>query len=245
MAGLYKQTAQRRPRGPARHARSTPRRGAHARSRGRRVRALLTRRSTRSRCRQVARRPAAAGGARARRGVEATPAVPGRALLGLEQRGGRPAHGLAARAQPEPAPASCWSRTTWIWSPWRPASMCCASARSSPAARSTTSRPTRACATPTSGCDRCCDVENLEAGYGGLPVLHGVTLGVDRNESVAIIGANGAGKSTLVRAICGLLPATAGRVLHDGRADQRRRRPTSAPGTGSPWSWRTAICSAS
>jgi branched-chain amino acid transport system ATP-binding protein/nonpolar-amino-acid-transporting ATPase len=59
-------------------------------------------------------------------------------------------------------------------------------------------------------------VENLEAGYGGLPVLHAVTLGVDRNESVAIIGPNGAGKSTLVRAICGLLPVAAGRVLHDG-----------------------------
>jgi len=61
-------------------------------------------------------------------------------------------------------------------------------------------------------------VEHMEAGYGGLPVLHGVSIGVDRNESVAIIGANGAGKSTLVRAICGLLPVAAGRVLHDGVA---------------------------
>jgi len=60
-------------------------------------------------------------------------------------------------------------------------------------------------------------VENIEAGYGGLPVLHGVSLGVERNESVAIIGANGAGKSSLVRAICGLLPVGAGRVMHDGK----------------------------
>jgi ABC-type branched-subunit amino acid transport system ATPase component len=59
-------------------------------------------------------------------------------------------------------------------------------------------------------------VEGIEAGYGGLPVLHGVSIDVERNESVAIIGANGAGKSTLVRAICGLLPVTAGSVLHDG-----------------------------
>ena len=52
-------------------------------------------------------------------------------------------------------------------------------------------------------------VENLDAGYGGLPVLKGVSLSIERNESVALIGANGAGKSTLVRAICGLLrPAT-------------------------------------
>jgi branched-chain amino acid transport system ATP-binding protein/nonpolar-amino-acid-transporting ATPase len=60
-------------------------------------------------------------------------------------------------------------------------------------------------------------VENIEAGYGGLPVLHGVTLRIERNESVAIIGPNGAGKSSLVRAICGLLPVAAGQVVHDGK----------------------------
>jgi branched-chain amino acid transport system ATP-binding protein/nonpolar-amino-acid-transporting ATPase len=63
-------------------------------------------------------------------------------------------------------------------------------------------------------------VENIEAGYGGMPVLRGVTLGIERNESVAIIGANGAGKSTLVRSICGLLPLSAGRITHDGREIQ-------------------------
>ena len=61
-------------------------------------------------------------------------------------------------------------------------------------------------------------VERIEAGYGGLPVLRGVSLAIERNEAVAIIGANGAGKSTLVRAICGLLPLTAGRITRDGRA---------------------------
>jgi branched-chain amino acid transport system ATP-binding protein/nonpolar-amino-acid-transporting ATPase len=60
-------------------------------------------------------------------------------------------------------------------------------------------------------------VENLEAGYGGLPVLKGVSVSIGRNESVALIGANGAGKSTLVRAICGLLPATSGKITHDGQ----------------------------
>lgn len=59
-------------------------------------------------------------------------------------------------------------------------------------------------------------VENIEAGYGGLPVLRGVSLAIERNEAVALIGANGAGKSTLVRAICGLLPTTGGRITHDG-----------------------------
>jgi ABC-type branched-subunit amino acid transport system ATPase component len=60
-------------------------------------------------------------------------------------------------------------------------------------------------------------VDNIEAGYGGIPVLHEVSLAIDRNESVAIIGANGAGKSTLVRAICGLLPISAGRITHDDK----------------------------
>jgi len=59
-------------------------------------------------------------------------------------------------------------------------------------------------------------VESIEAGYGGLPVLRGVSLAIERNEAVAIIGANGAGKSTLVRALCGLLPVSAGRITRDG-----------------------------
>jgi ABC-type branched-subunit amino acid transport system ATPase component len=63
-------------------------------------------------------------------------------------------------------------------------------------------------------------VDDLEAGYGGIPVLHQVSLAIDRNESVAIIGANGAGKSTLVRAICGLLPVAGGRITHDGEEIQ-------------------------
>jgi len=60
-------------------------------------------------------------------------------------------------------------------------------------------------------------VDNLEAGYGGVSVLRGVSLAIERNEAVAIIGANGAGKSTLVRALCGLLPARSGSITHHGR----------------------------
>jgi len=63
-------------------------------------------------------------------------------------------------------------------------------------------------------------VEQVEAGYGGLPVLNGVSIAIERNEAVALIGANGAGKSTLVRAICGLLPTTGGRITHDGKEIQ-------------------------
>jgi len=61
-------------------------------------------------------------------------------------------------------------------------------------------------------------VDRIDAGYGNMPVLRGVSLEVAPKESVAIIGANGAGKSTLVRAICGLLPLSGGDVQLDGRS---------------------------
>lgn len=60
------------------------------------------------------------------------------------------------------------------------------------------------------------EVENLDAGYGETPVLREVSLRVAANETVAVIGANGAGKSTLVAALCGLIPARAGRIVLAG-----------------------------
>ncbi|MGO4666935.1 ABC transporter ATP-binding protein [Bosea sp. 2RAB26] len=59
-------------------------------------------------------------------------------------------------------------------------------------------------------------IQSLQAGYGALPVLHGIEMSVGRNEAVAIVGPNGAGKTTLVRTLCGLVRPMAGRVLKDG-----------------------------
>jgi branched-chain amino acid transport system ATP-binding protein len=56
-------------------------------------------------------------------------------------------------------------------------------------------------------------VRNLEAGYGKLRVLRGVSLHVSPGEIVIIIGANGAGKSTLLRAISGVIRPHSGEVL--------------------------------
>ena len=57
----------------------------------------------------------------------------------------------------------------------------------------------------------------LTAGYGDVPVIHGVDLAVREGQLVAVVGPNGAGKSTLLKAILGLARVMGGRVLADGR----------------------------
>src|SRR2546425_12634170 len=59
-------------------------------------------------------------------------------------------------------------------------------------------------------------LDGLEAGYGDLTAVSGVSLEVRRGEAVALIGSNGAGKTTTLRAICGLLPVRAGRIEFEG-----------------------------
>lgn len=59
-------------------------------------------------------------------------------------------------------------------------------------------------------------VENLRAGYGGEPVLQGVSLHVGKGEIVAVIGRNGVGKSTLMRALMGLIPVSQGSIALNG-----------------------------
>ena len=49
-------------------------------------------------------------------------------------------------------------------------------------------------------------LDAVDAGYGHLQVLHGVTLRVGADEIVSLIGPNGAGKTTVIRAILGLVP---------------------------------------
>jgi len=53
-------------------------------------------------------------------------------------------------------------------------------------------------------------LKSVQAGYGRLPVLKGVSLHVRQGEVVTLIGGNGAGKSTILRTICGLLRARKG-----------------------------------
>ena len=60
---------------------------------------------------------------------------------------------------------------------------------------------------------RVLSTSRLSAGYGAVPVLHGIDIEVRQGELVALLGANGAGKSTTMRAVSGLLRPVAGRIM--------------------------------
>jgi branched-chain amino acid transport system ATP-binding protein len=60
-------------------------------------------------------------------------------------------------------------------------------------------------------------VQGLKVSYGEIEVIHGIDLHIRAGEIVALVGANGAGKSTTLAALCGLVPACAGRVVYAGR----------------------------
>ena len=55
-------------------------------------------------------------------------------------------------------------------------------------------------------------VENIEAGYGAVRVLHGVSMHVEQGESVVLLGSNGNGKSTLIKCITGIVQPSGGRI---------------------------------
>ncbi|SDR02976.1 urea ABC transporter ATP-binding subunit UrtE [Thermostaphylospora chromogena] len=67
-------------------------------------------------------------------------------------------------------------------------------------------------------------VDRLCAGYGSARVLFDVSLEVEPGRLVCVMGRNGVGKTTLLNTIMGVLPATAGSVVFDGR-DVTRCRP--------------------
>jgi branched-chain amino acid transport system ATP-binding protein len=61
-------------------------------------------------------------------------------------------------------------------------------------------------------------LDAVAAGYGDLLAIRSMSLEIHAGECVALIGANGAGKTTTLRAISGLLPLRAGRILFDGHS---------------------------
>jgi branched-chain amino acid transport system ATP-binding protein len=56
-------------------------------------------------------------------------------------------------------------------------------------------------------------ISGLDAGYGAVSVLHGVTLTVHDGETVALLGTNGNGKSTLMKCVMGMVRPSAGSIV--------------------------------
>ena len=60
------------------------------------------------------------------------------------------------------------------------------------------------------------EIESLHCRYGKVNAVRDLSMVVNKGELVTLIGANGAGKSTTLKAISGLLPPAAGRIVFEG-----------------------------
>jgi len=87
------------------------------------------------------------------------------------------------------------------------------------------------------------NVTDLTVAYDNKPVLWDIDLNVPRGVLMAIVGPNGAGKTTLIKAIQGLVPITAGRVLIFGKRYHENRKLVSyVPQRGSvDWDFPTSV----
>ncbi len=60
-------------------------------------------------------------------------------------------------------------------------------------------------------------IEHLSCHYGVIQALNDVTINIEKKGIYAIIGANGAGKSSLINVLSGLVPASSGKVVFEGK----------------------------
>jgi branched-chain amino acid transport system ATP-binding protein len=56
-------------------------------------------------------------------------------------------------------------------------------------------------------------IRDIEAGYGAVRALHGVSLDLEQGETVALLGTNGNGKSTLMKCLMGMVKPTRGSIV--------------------------------
>jgi len=68
------------------------------------------------------------------------------------------------------------------------------------------------------GDDIVLSMQNIDAAYGRVPVLHGINIDLPRGKTVAVVGESGSGKSTAARVITGLLPPNEGSIIFNGEA---------------------------
>ena len=70
--------------------------------------------------------------------------------------------------------------------------------------------------------DNILELANVEASYGPVQALRGVTLSVPKGKIVTVLGANGAGKSTILKTISGIIDPSKGQVRFEGGEIQSR-----------------------
>jgi branched-chain amino acid transport system ATP-binding protein len=66
------------------------------------------------------------------------------------------------------------------------------------------------------------ELANIEASYGPVQALRGVTLAVPKGKIVTVLGANGAGKSTILKTISGIIDPSKGQIRFEGAEIQSR-----------------------
>jgi nitrate/nitrite transport system ATP-binding protein len=76
---------------------------------------------------------------------------------------------------------------------------------------------------------------SFETEQGSFEALSRVNLRIEKGEFVSLIGHSGCGKSTVLNIVAGLLRATSGGVIVDGRE-------VAGPGPTAPWCSRTTRC---
>jgi urea ABC transporter ATP-binding protein UrtE len=60
------------------------------------------------------------------------------------------------------------------------------------------------------------NIRSLRSGYGPVPVLHDVTLSLEKGETLVLMGRNGVGKTTLLKSIVGIVKPTGGELTLNG-----------------------------
>ena len=88
------------------------------------------------------------------------------------------------------------------------------------------------------------EVERLNSYYGDSHILFDVSLTVERNEVVALLGRNGAGKSTTLKSLIGAVRPRSGRITLRRQGRHRACRPTPSPRSACNWCRRSGASSA-